>query len=1470
MDGFDGFDSLINDVVHGRTKGTAIKIKTFANNFANISNIGVVEIRVGNDSVTSFGASGSENTELSRAPPVAMAPTSPSPSPPPANRALNTRKRTRVKSRSPSRTKKSESPLKRPKVLTPSDNGGGVVETKPSELIAKGLDIGNPELKSHSVKKEKKVNPFSKSFLFLPKSIHIDALEKQEVEFEIPELRDVESEVEVKVCLSFGYERSLNMETKKKLVSCCQIDVVPTQKVRNGKVGATFSNIKSPGSLKLDVGMKIGVCRYHYELAKVEDSSRSSPTVETSTETVDEKTPQITLQTKPCGDATMVSVEELKEAFERSDHAVFKDPETSHAFVEGINIPKEEDPREKLYVAEATLEAVNCQDKVTTTVDTSEEIPKISDATSESTAEAVAQTTHLEKPNVLDIFSFGKMEEPSSFHEPEEEWKNHQQMSEEWMENNPDGSLDVKVKKDIKDSDDIKYAQQKLEKIRSEMTALDYLDSGICRFADMYFDWCLAEGREIKSDEGDELLQQVGMICQSDVTIEELLDVLKTNWSEDENNWKAIFGQKFSLVHSDSVITEFDTILQVLILAYRRELHVEADTDNSSEKSVPEDIFEDKKEEKKRSMEEELAKLRAENEQLRAHTYKVAENLERLEAMDVVDPRSRRLKDAASFFQENSGNLDNNDLLCFNEQEKQELTIVGAEGMVEDFLPDKNIYQVTSLYEQDMLILFTSRSADMFLGKTIQYDASQVSRGAARLLFKKFHKDTYRVTKVYSALLDDLDDENEFLLKLTDVQAVSGPASLTKTQQNLLLESKLSIDTKKEPGQKSASECVHYPAASFCKQLRNCAGNCGSHHTFNQLQHNVLFEDVGSFCFKFPKYLCSNKSCNYPHISWVALCRAVWEGLENRRHQCVQTGRCGLEAKKGSTGCLLLREADLSSEGLCHRLSCRVPDCRLSHLVPRHLQLPKHCRAFLTESCVVEDGCGLPHIQYDDINEIFIRKRSALAIFCDECVTINIKTDDQRVDLPLTKQELKPEVRFDSSSLRSKSEDEVIRSKHDSWRSTEPDARAAYPHYPESQIKPSIFSRLGFSVEEGAEKTNNRPRDIDVRENLRTLERELGDLLQHSGRLPFLQISQAFNRRYKRQLVLNDYGFQKGELLNLLLFIVDKADCSLEISGDGKDSMLQMKHAKCEKFSRTTFLENSRKMLQVHGTLSRSVFWKTYRDIFGEQHQLENYGFHREQDIIYAGQGTFYCQNGNIRLIKYSEKEAALYRKLAIEAERNMSCNEGSDNFRSRSRSKDWKEKKEEKRSSSREWTERKELKRSWSKEKYVKKKVKKSKSPTDLEKNGMKRSVSPCDFEKSGVKRSRSPNDFEKNTVKRSRSPKDNHREKHAVSKNNTVGEEQSIEDKRPRKSSRSSRSSKHGSEKDAEQRTDKHKKKTSDKEKKPKKHVRKHKEKKCKKYKEENVAVETDILEDVVGTPDNTSPKEFEEFEKEQKKTI
>ena len=134
-----------------------------------------------------------------------------------------------------------------------------------------------------------------------------------------------------------------------------------------------------------------------------------------------------------------------------SDHAVFKDPETSHAFVEGINIPKEEDPREKLYVTEATLEAVNCQEKVTTTVDTSEEIPKISGTTSESTAEAVAQTTHLEKPIVLDIFSFGKMEEPSSFHEPEEEWKNHQQMSEEWMENNPDGSLDVKVKKDIKD-----------------------------------------------------------------------------------------------------------------------------------------------------------------------------------------------------------------------------------------------------------------------------------------------------------------------------------------------------------------------------------------------------------------------------------------------------------------------------------------------------------------------------------------------------------------------------------------------------------------------------------------------------------------------------------------------------------------------------------------------------------------------------------------------------------------------------------------------------------------------------------------------------------------------------------------------------------------------------------------------------------------------------------------------------------
>ena len=61
-----------------------------------------------------------------------------------------------------------------------------------------------------------------------------------------------------------------------------------------------------------------------------------------------------------------------------------------------------------------------------------------------------------------------------------------------------------------------------------------------------------------------------------DVSLLELTKVLEDNWSfgeREENDWKEIFGQKFSLVQSE-MLPEFGKIVKILLLDFRKTLNV--------------------------------------------------------------------------------------------------------------------------------------------------------------------------------------------------------------------------------------------------------------------------------------------------------------------------------------------------------------------------------------------------------------------------------------------------------------------------------------------------------------------------------------------------------------------------------------------------------------------------------------------------------------------------------------------------------------------------------------------------------------------------------------------------------------------------------------------------------------------------------------------------------------------------------
>jgi len=126
-------------------------------------------------------------------------------------------------------------------------------------------------------------------------------------------------------------------------------------------------------------------------------------------------------------------------------------------------------------------------------------------------------------------------------------------------------------------------------------------------------------------------------------------------------------------------------------------------------------------------------------------------------------------------------------------------------------------------------------------------------------------------------------------------------------------------------------------------------------------------------------------------------------------------------------------------------------------------------------------------------------------------------------------------------------------------------------------------------------------------------------MLEEKKSVPLGQIPVTYNQFYKKQLVLADYGFQRGQLVAL----VAAMDGRLEITGEDKHRVVSLRRQRIVKFSRSTFENNSKKMLQVHGTVKLNNLMKVYSRMFGNQHTLESYGFQTLDDMVKAGEQTF-------------------------------------------------------------------------------------------------------------------------------------------------------------------------------------------------------------------------------------------------------
>ena len=702
------------------------------------------------------------------------------------------------------------------------------------------------------------------------------------------------------------------------------------------------------------------------------------------------------------------------------------------------------------------------------------------------------------------------------------------------------------------------------------------------------------------------------------------------------------------------MLPEFGKIVQILLLDFRTTLDTKKpELCYSDADSVPKKVSLDElhiseaeqaaiKEAVMANAEKQLQQLREENEKLVAVNEQMASfvatakehNSGSLQRRKPVDKNDHR-PSAASFFQDV---LDQDSDAKYND----EFELIGAVGRVEDYLPKKHIFRVLCQDDDGMDILLASKSAEMFLGKKIQFNATPLKdRHHKVFINERTREGAYRVTKIYSAMLDDIDSERDLLSRLRR-EPSEGSSSLVSSSTDVVVhkvKEQFEENMEREDAsedyrrgreldvkwkiRRTPKECSHYVVPTFCK-FKQCDGKCGDQHEFTSLQHKILLEDVGSYCFRFPKFTCHKVKCGFPHYSWLSLCRMVTEGLTKRKRECMNEGPCS------QSGCRQLSETLLKSFKLCRPPCENERRCKLIHSLPSHLQLPDHCTAFLSDSCSMSD-CKLPHIPFSNINEIFVQKRSALQLFCEQCYTERtVENEKER------QKECSPEVKFLSLSPSPNRDCE----EKESWRAQKKRRRSRSRSESEKFPKQSIFSRLGGPPLQPDSESRSSPRDDRSLE--RSLERERCDndntkyvfakrlkeledeicrmLEEKESSVPLGQIPVKYNQMYKRQLVLADYGFQRGQLPSLVAAMDEK----LQITGEEKHRVVSLRLTpKIVKFSRSTFENNSKKMLQVQGTVKLKNLMSVYSQMFGNQHTLESYGFQSIDDMVKAGEQTF-------------------------------------------------------------------------------------------------------------------------------------------------------------------------------------------------------------------------------------------------------
>ena len=470
MEELEDIDSLINDVVVGsdkRENAAQIKIKTFANNFANIGNIGE-EQRKNVPQTTMRNGGGETNGHV--------CPPSPSPSPPPGSSKRPLAKRSCTSS---SRSTDGTS-MKRRRTETSSTSPQG------------GFQTGDGNVQNGLEREEETEDGFHKSCLFFPHDVHLIPKERVDVTFEVKELLHVKVAVEVKSCFSFSHDRSLLSASKRKqLVHSCTIDAAPSQTVLGGRVTAGFTNTQTSGALVLAKGMKIGVCRF--QIPKLEVERCLKRTVAESS-----KFNTSSIDSADCATPTQRAEVGLTHYF-TEEHSTKSKNEASLA-------PEEKKPEGFSTDTSLFEKALQCGRHIKSGC--------------ESTATLTSSSNRFDGDTLLDPGSAAvSTTVQPSIHDSDnaDSFKHVREFTEDFISSKSEFAHDhlqefIEEKKfNIKQEDlkDSKCPDLFLENIRAGMPALEYSDPDICGFVDLYFAWCQEQGTSPTSEEGDELLQQV-------------------------------------------------------------------------------------------------------------------------------------------------------------------------------------------------------------------------------------------------------------------------------------------------------------------------------------------------------------------------------------------------------------------------------------------------------------------------------------------------------------------------------------------------------------------------------------------------------------------------------------------------------------------------------------------------------------------------------------------------------------------------------------------------------------------------------------------------------------------------------------------------------------------------------------------------------------------------------------------------